>query len=202
MSSAISSSPSVVDATKPKPRRPADYPPNGFGDFWQRKLRTSFRRMNRSGSGLLTRDDFRAIGDEMVRLGGLSGQRAEDVRAVMLRIWDDYYRPREGGSGISADQYVAQKCRMVNGPLRDDVTRYGQELFKAMDHNGDERISREEYRIFTEAWGIGDRARDEMFELMQRDGAVAKEDFLSALADFYISEDESSPYSRLFGDLC
>lgn len=182
--------------------KPTDYPENQFGEFWKRKLRTSFKRLNHSGSGLLTRDDFTAIGDEMVRLGNLTHQRAVDVRDVMLKIWDNYYQPPDGSTGVTPEQYVQQKCKMVNGPLRHDVDSYGRELFKAMDHNYDGRISREEYQIFTKAWGIGDNARDEIFQLMQQGGTISMEDFLNALADFYISEDESSPFSRLFGDLC
>jgi hypothetical protein len=137
------------------------------------------------------------------------GIAAEDGRAHALRTayqkyWAELLSNVKGVERLSMEQFVA--ANQAAGVDRSRFTMADavpQAIFDVMDTDGDDAISKPEYKVFLQAWGVSDlEALNVFLELdTDDDGRISRSEFVGAIRDFFTSPELDSPGSLFFGHI-
>ena len=57
-----------------------------MSDFWQRKMKTYFNRIDFDKDGSITRNDFEGMAKRFVETGKLSGDRQDDMMKTLTAV--------------------------------------------------------------------------------------------------------------------
>ena len=131
-------------------------------------------------------------------------RRAHALRAAYQMYWSELLRQVNGVDRLSKEQFVvANQAAGVDRsrfPMADVVP---QAIFDVMDTDADDAISKPEYKVFLEAWGVSDlEALNVFLELdTDDDGRISRGEFIGAIRDFFTSPELDSPGSLFFGHI-
>ena len=131
-------------------------------------------------------------------------RRAHALRAAYRMYWSELLRHVSGVDRLSKEQFVA-----ANQAAGADRSRFvmadvvPQAIFDVMDTDADDAISKPEYKVFLEAWGVSDlEALNVFLELdADDDGRISRGEFIGAIRDFFTSPELDSPASLFFGHI-
>ncbi|MBW8482497.1 EF-hand domain-containing protein [Actinomadura parmotrematis] len=174
-------------------------------DFQYSKIALVFAAMDRDGDGYLTEADFATLAARWTALRGAPPGTPEHARlhAVMTGWWDTLAATadtRHPGRVSPADV-----LRVVDhlAEMPDAVAATAEAMFEAVDENGDDRVSRAEYRRLIEAWNGRPTDTDATFDRLDLDGDghLSRAEFTLLWAQFWAGDDPAAPGTWVFGPL-
>jgi Ca2+-binding EF-hand superfamily protein len=131
-------------------------------------------------------------------------RRAHALRAAYEMYWSELLLQVNGAERLSQEQFV-----LANQAAGVDKSRFTmaevvpQAIFDVMDTDADDAISKPEYKVFLQAWGVSDlEALNVFLELdTDDDGRISRSEFIGAIRDFFTSPELESPASLFFGHI-
>ena len=170
------------------------------------KLEYLFGASDTDGDGFVDWSDYeRLIGRYLDGYGIVAEDgRAHALRAAYQMYWSELLRQVNGVDRLSKEQFVA--ANQAAGVDRSGFTMAGvvpQAVFDVMDTDADDTISKSEYKVFLQAWGVSDlEALDVFLQLdTDDDGRISRGEFIGAIRDFFTSPELDSPGSLFFGHI-
>lgn len=170
------------------------------------KLGHLFGASDTDGDGFVDWSDYeRLISRYLGGYGiGAGDDRAHALRDAYQMYWSELLRQVNGVDRLSREQFVA-----ANRAAGADSGRFTmadvvpQAIFDVMDTDADDAISKPEYKVFLEAWGVSDlEALNVFLELdTDDDGRISRGEFIGAIRDFFTSPELDSPASMFFGHI-
>lgn len=90
---------------------------------------------------------------------------------------------------------------MINSEFRHEIDQFGWTFFKAVETAGNGYINQQEFRNFHEAWRVSREEAAGIFGVIDadKDGQISHDEYLTAWIDYFLGEDQSSPYKTFFG---
>ncbi|VDM01832.1 unnamed protein product [Schistocephalus solidus] len=114
---------------------------------------------------------------------------------------EDYDEDANHFTELTEKQFIHNLRSMINGDFRHQIDQFGWTFFKAVDIEGTGYISMTEYRNLQEAWRVGRGEAEGMFKVLDtdKDGKISSDEYLSAWVEYFLGEDNNSPYKTFFG---
>ncbi|WP_051167403.1 EF-hand domain-containing protein [Actinoplanes sp. N902-109] len=170
------------------------------------KLGHLFGASDTDGDGFVDWSDYERLISRYLDGYGIAAEdrRAHALRAAYQQYWSELLQQVNGTDRLSEEQFVA--ANQAAGVDRSRFTMAGlvpQAIFDVMDTDGDDTISKPEYKVFLEAWGVSDlEALNVFLELdTDDDGRISRDEFIGAIRDFFTSPELESPASLFFGHI-
>ncbi|GID31287.1 EF-hand domain-containing protein [Paractinoplanes brasiliensis] len=170
------------------------------------KLGHLFGASDTDGDGLVDWNDYERLISRYLDGYGIAAEddRAHALRAAYQRYWSELLRHVNGVDRLSKEQFVAgNKAAGADTSQFTMASVVPQAIFDVMDTDGDDAISKPEYKVFLEAWGVSDlEALNVFLELdTDDDGRISRDEFIGAIRDFFTSPELDSPASLFFGHI-
>lgn len=177
--------------------------------FQKRKLEKMFAMFDLNRDGRVEERDFAHRVEAVARARGWDPESAEyrRNRSFALDEWENLRENAEvvDGGGVTLDAFLRWGEIFLGD--REGVRAYArgdvQLLFDAMDTDGDERISADEYRTYLEVCGLDAAAADSFFAHadLDEDGRITRSEMTHAVEEFLLSEDPAAGGNFLLGPI-
>jgi len=173
-----------------------------LGAFWERKIRSYFRRLDFDGDGKVSKRDYDILGDRYVELGKLDGIREKQVRRHLNKFWDEFFRAYEVYGSIGEDEYIGVVRKQAK-QISPTAGIFFYTFFELMDLNGDGFVTKDEFNLFFKVFNLDEATASETFKALDTDGdgRLTEDEFVTAGRQYFTSNDESLPSKIIFGPL-
>lgn len=177
--------------------------------FQKQKIRRLFTVLDVNRDGLVDRSDFLHRVDALARLRAWSEASPEYVRNrhYVLEEWEAVRDSADldDSGAVAFDEYLRYAEIFLDDPeavqayARGDV----QLLFDAMDTDGDDAITLDEYWAYLAACGVDASAAEVFFQHADRDrdGAITRDEMARAVEEFLTAQDPKAAGNFMFGPL-
>jgi hypothetical protein len=170
------------------------------------KLGHLFGASDTDHDGSIDWSDYeRLIGRYLSGYGiGADDRRAHALRAAYQMYWVELLRHADGTDRLSKEQFIAaNRAAGVDSSRFNMVEAVPQAIFDVMDTDGDNHISKPEYKLFLDAWEVSDLEALDVFLQIDTDGdgRISRAEFITAIRDFFTSPELESPGSLFFGHI-
>ncbi|WP_258103626.1 EF-hand domain-containing protein [Marinoscillum sp. MHG1-6] len=180
-----------------------------LSEFQTRKLTHFFNLLDFNDNGVLTRDDFEAIAENLCVLWGFKEGSADYKRVIEKshESWNSFIQFTEDPYSIEASlsQWLGF-CDMNMMSIDENaykalVSAFVSEIFDYFDSNDDGYISLDEYVDLFMAFRIEIRYSARSFTKLDLNGdeLISKNELNLAVSDFFRSDDENDGGNWLFG---
>lgn len=175
--------------------------------FQQRKLTRYFNCLDLDANGYFEQDDVQNIISRLTEKRGVSAGSAEyeAIEKAISMIWDN---ARE--FGITKD---AEKVTLADWLHHEDIVLSTEEwresymkevtrqVFDLIDADKSGEISLQEYIDIMTSFGVAEGIPEWAFARldMNGDGVLSREEFVTLVEQFHLSEDLDAPGNYLFG---
>jgi Ca2+-binding EF-hand superfamily protein len=175
-----------------------------FGEHWQRKMKTAFKRFDADGDGFLTKNDLDTIADNIIRAGHFTGSQADEIRKNYMDIWEKYFIQKIESDAASYEVFLTNLKIHGKSDLGLTAKLHHNLWFEAVDTNKDDLIQLQEFIVYFGAIGINEEIAKEAFKALDtnHDGVLSREEFITAGQNFVSLEEPSFPADLFFGPLC
>jgi Ca2+-binding EF-hand superfamily protein len=175
----------------------------------QRKLRRMFEIFDLDGDGRIAASDYLRRLDALAQLRGWDrsspeyvrhlGRASEEWRNLMDTADTDEDRGVTWEEFIRFGEIFLDDADAVRAYARGDV----QLLFDAMDADGDDRVTLDEYRTYLEVSGADASGADALFQHADRDGdgRMTRDEMARAFEEYLLSDEPDAPGNHFFGPL-
>jgi len=173
-----------------------------MSEFWVRKMRTYFDRIDFDKDGAITRADFEGMSQRFAT--SLSPEKAKALSVTLTAVWDKYMKSVGGGFAIKEDSFVASMKTLAFDPkMKDTLLGPLPLFFHAVDTNGDQLIDETEFASFFTLIGLDPKMAASSFQAIDDngDGEISLEEFVEAGGEFFTSEDSNKPSKLFWGPL-
>ncbi|MDJ0509311.1 MAG: EF-hand domain-containing protein [Crocosphaera sp.] len=178
-----------------------------FNSVRETKFKHLFEILDRNHDGILTRNDFEQVIDQIttIREWKMGTSEYEELNFFWmgfydrLRVWAD----RNGDGKITEAEwlwYLEQMLDRFEAP-------YIQRAFinislKTMDFSQDNRVSLDEFQKFHQIYKIDtEEAYEAFLELdLNKDGYLTKDELTTLMNEFFYSENPQSPGNWFWGN--
>ncbi|MEV5972950.1 EF-hand domain-containing protein [Streptomyces sp. NPDC051921] len=170
------------------------------------KLDQLFAATDTDGDGYVDWSDYQRLVDRY-----LAGYKIDknDRRAQALLIsyqmqWAELLRHADGVNRLSKEQYhSASRAASVDTSRFNMVEGVPHAVFDIMDTDGDNTISKAEFKQYLDVWNITDPGAMDTFAQLDTDGdgCISRMEFIRAVREFFYSSDLDAPGSLIFGRL-
>lgn len=190
-------------------KKETDFPEVSFGDYWIRKMRTLFRKLDHSGNGYITLDDLLEVAAElMASFPKLESYKGDDLIKSIVDLWFGYLAVNEDEHHrteyrLRSTQFLDNMKQITNSLLKENFhSIFIAPFFNTADMDSDSKITKTEHRMLMRAWKTAEKESDTLFQMLDtdRDGKITMDEFNCAWAEYFYSEDPKSKI-KLFGDL-
>ncbi|MEV4320110.1 EF-hand domain-containing protein [Actinocrispum sp. NPDC049592] len=167
-------------------------------DLQRRKVTVVFAAMDADGDGFLDENDFRALTSRWVSLRGPGDEQR--LSEVMMGWWSTL-RSAAGAEKITVDGVLGVVEQLPRMP--DAVIATADAMFDAVDRNGDDYISPDEYRTMMDAWRGRPTDTDAVFPRLDHDGdgRLSRSEFAELWLEFWAGDDIEAAGTLAFGPL-
>jgi len=171
-----------------------------LGPFWERKIRTYVRKLDKSGK--VTKQSYERLGDRYVELGKLNDLRGKQVKRKLIQVWYDFFNELSVDGALTEDGFI-QSLRNRGAILPKVVDQFFEMFFDLIDQNGDGFIQKEEFSLLFKVFQIDDASAEEAFKMIDSngDGKLSLDEFMTMSREFWLTDDESFPSKYMFGPL-
>jgi Ca2+-binding EF-hand superfamily protein len=167
-------------------------------EFQKHKVAGVFTAMDINGDGFLEEQDFQGLAE---RWSAVEGSDSEQIHSVMMGWWAalssaaDHNRDNK----VTLDEVMLVVDQLPG--MRESVVGTANSMFDAIDSDGDDRISSEEYSQVVAGWkGYAADTSDIFPRLdLNSDGYLSRDEFADLWFEFWAGADESSPSKYVFG---
>jgi len=172
-----------------------------FGEHWQRKIKTWFKRFDKDEDGLLTEKDFTLIADNIIKVRRLSGPRADEIRKKYSQIWVEYFQPMLERDSASLEEIKANLQKCGKDEMKKMSTEHFNLLFDAVDTNNDGLIQLGEFVVYFQIVGVSEVFAKKTFDTMDtdHDGMLSRDEFVKGGLDFFTLEEPSKTCDLFYG---
>lgn len=176
-----------------------------MSEFWTRKMKTYFNRIDFDKDGNITLKDFEGMGDRFVEAEKLDAEAGKTMKDKLVQIWNNYISNLGGaGDSINQEKFIQAMSVMVKDASQKEQMAGPLPLFfQAVDANNDGFIDAGEFAIFFKIFGLDENMAPASFQAIDtnNDGLLSKEEFVTAGTDFFVSEDAACPTKLFWGPL-
>ncbi|MDH5608999.1 MAG: EF-hand domain-containing protein [Cyclobacteriaceae bacterium] len=173
------------------------------------KLTHYFNLLDFDNNGFIEKDDFIAIGENLCVIWGF--KEGSDNYDKYISMFDhswtefrnavDYHDPNHA---TIAEWLKFMDEHVVNGTdefFKSYIRNVAEEIFDCFDVDKDGTISLDEYIDFFMAYGIPVRYSAKSYTMLDlnSDDLLSREEMLSAVEEFFRSNDKNSPGNWLYG---
>ncbi|MGW4383229.1 EF-hand domain-containing protein [Kitasatospora sp. NPDC004531] len=173
-----------------------------------KKFTMLFDWFDQGHDGVLTHDDFRAMGE---LFAGLAQEDDQENASAMRKAFEEWWRvllahgDADGDGRIDRQEFLDVMEANVTAPehFEKAVLAIADALMRALDTNRDGVLSKDEYVRMYSALGIPPEHSGDAFRRLDLDGngVLSHEEFRSAISEFYLSSDENAPGNWLIGPI-
>ena len=105
--------------------------------------------------------------------------------------------------GVTPEVYVQALIKQGKQKIRKTVVECFTHFFDILDLNDDGVISLEEFTIYYHIMGLDAKMAAETFAAIDTDGdgSLSRAEYMTAVDDFFVRENENSPYRFFWGPL-
>ena len=176
-----------------------------MSDFWLRKMRTYFTRIDFDKDGSITQKDFEAMAKRFIESEKLDAKRGQELKDKLLQIWDKYLKGVADGKALTQPLFIdaLKKQLEKDKDIRQTLGGPLPIFFHAVDANGDGMIQSDEFSLFFQILGLDPKMAPDSFKAIDtnNDGQLSLEEFVHAGTDFFTSENEKCPSKLFWGPL-
>jgi len=175
-----------------------------MSDFWVRKMKTYFQRIDFDKDGAITQKDFEGMAERFVKCEKLDATKGKQLHDKLMQVWERYLKEENKGQPLNEVKFIETLKKEVQDPaLRECLAGPLPLFFSAVDANQDGMIQADEYKLFFEILGLDPNMAPDVFKAIDtnNDGQLSLEEFVTAGVDFFTSEDENSPNKMFWGPL-
>lgn len=175
-----------------------------MSEFWTRKMKTYFNRIDFDKDGSITKKDFEGMGERFVEADKLDADAGAKMKGKLVEIWDKYISAVGGGDGITEEKFIAAMQKLVQDPAMKETLAGPLPLFfQAVDANNDGFIDSGEFGIFFRIFGLEETMAPASFQAIDtnNDGLLSKDEFVTAGTDFFTSDNAACPTKLFWGPL-
>ena len=177
--------------------------------FQRRKLGRLFDAMDVNGDGHVGRPDFVHRVNALARMRGwhtTSPAYERNLRNA-LSEWQSVRESADVDENgrVSRDEFLHYADAFLSD--REAIRAYArgdvQLMFEAMDADGDDRITVDEYRTYLKVCGLDASGADAFFAHadLDEDGRVTRDEMTHAVEEYLVSDDPAAGGNFLFGPL-
>jgi Ca2+-binding EF-hand superfamily protein len=169
------------------------------------KINRMFQAVDGNGDGYAEWNDFDRIAGRYLSAYKIAkdDRRALALRAAYQMYWMELLRHAD----VPADRLTKEQFQQALRALVVDTSRFNMvegashAVFDIMDVDGDNVISKSEFKQYLNAWDVTDPSAMDMFSMLDTDGDgyISRQEFIRATREFYYSPDLSVPGSFFFG---
>ena len=179
-----------------------------LSDLQKKKLRRLFAVLDADHNNLLERKDYTDVVANLARIHGWAPGSKEYATAeeLFLGIWGKLKMLADANNDgrVTFEEFLQFHAQMVTMPEMYEELTVGTAdlLFDGFDRDRDGQISRDDFYVFFDTYGINDHAAaDEAFAKLDVSGAgrISKEAALDRVQEFYFSDDPFAGGNWLFG---
>jgi len=174
-----------------------------MSDFWVRKMRTYFTRIDFDKDGSITQKDFEAMAARFIESEKLDAKRGQDLKEKLLQVWNQL-KDVAGGKSLTQPLFIeAVKAQFKTPAFKVTFAGPLPIFFKAVDANNDGQIQGDEFALFFQILGLDPKMAPESFKAIDtnNDGQLSLDEFVTAGTSFFTSEDEKDPSKVFWGPL-
>jgi Ca2+-binding EF-hand superfamily protein len=174
-----------------------------MSDFWKRKMKTYFTRIDFDHDGSITQKDFEGMAARFAEKKNLAPNVAADLKNKLLEIWEKYLKQVASGQSLTLDVFIAALQKQNKDDLKKTVAGPLPLFFAAVDGNNDGLIQIDEFELFFAIIGLDAKLADTSFKAIDsnNDGQISKDEFIDAGTEFFVGEDAKSPSALFWGTL-
>jgi len=174
--------------------------PGDSNDLLVRKYKKIFNVLDIDGDGVLTRNDYKELGDRFAAASHVSDAKKAEIKKKFLDMWTSNFEEK---ATISLQFYLDVKLKLAGAHQRLLAEAAGPIFFEAVDLDGDGLIQLEEFRKFFALTKGNDADADKAFKLIDTnsDGKLSNEEFCHGFVEFFGSKDPNSPFNSFFGPI-
>ena len=182
-----------------------------LGDLQRRKAAHYFSLIDEDENGLIEPADFQRRADRLSEsLHVTSEEEREELRRRVMQWWEHLSSlADENDDGqITREEWRMYwerfKIAVSLGNSRrsiENLERAARETFRAIDRNGDGKITEAEFSNWLAAWDV--EQPESSFRTLDRDdtGYLTEDDLAEATKEFYLSNDPAAPGNVLYGEI-
>jgi Ca2+-binding EF-hand superfamily protein len=172
-------------------------------ELQRRKVAGVFHAMDVDGDGFLEREDFQALAKRWTAVRNLTTGDPDyaGLTELMMGCWEILLAASDldRDDRVSLDEVLLVVDRLP--AMLDAVKATAAAIFAAIDKNGDDLISANEYRQLIETWTGRPVDTDSVFHRLDLDGDghLSREEFTAFWVEFWAGDDPTSPGTWAFG---
>ncbi len=175
-----------------------------LSDLLRQKLTHYFDVLDFNSNGVLERDDFIGVADNLGILWGLDidTPKLDKLKRAFDKQWVAIKNAVQAQNSITLDQWLDYAdSHIVSSKKPDIVLQWTYNVISFFDTDKDGFISMMEYVDFFVGYHIEVRYSAKSFRHLDlnSDGLISKEELAKAITQFFTSDDPDSPGNWLFG---
>jgi len=178
-------------------------------DLQKQKMTHYFKVLDFDNNGVIEKDDFQAIGENLNILWGYKqgSTNYDEIMGKFGTSWDTF---REKVDYVDINNATLSEWlqfadeNLINGSdefFQSYVTELTKDIFNHFDNNGDGFISLDEYIDLFMAYRIEIRYSAKSYNKLDlnSDDMLSREEMISAVEEFFKSDDKDAPGNWLYG---
>ncbi|MEV8331218.1 EF-hand domain-containing protein [Streptomyces niveus] len=170
------------------------------------KLDQLFAVTDTDGDGYVDWNDHQRLVDRYLSTYKIdkTDRRAQSLVVAYQMQWAELLRHADGVNRLSKEQFHhANRAASVDTSRFNMVEGVPHAIFDIMDIDGDNTISKAEFKQYLDVWSITDPSAMDTFNELDTDGdgAISRQEFIRAVREFFYSQDLNAAGSLFFGRL-
>jgi Ca2+-binding EF-hand superfamily protein len=170
------------------------------------KLDQLFNATDANSDGHVEWSDYQRLIDRYLSSYKIdkNDRRAHALTAAYQMSWMELLRHADGKDRLNKAQFQhANRAASVDTSRFNMVEGVAHAVFDIMDTDGDNTISKAEFKQYLDVWGVSAPDAMDTFARLDTDGdgCISRQEFIRAVREFFYSSDLDAPGSLFFGHL-
>ncbi|GAA1321053.1 calcium binding protein CalD [Streptomyces sanglieri] len=170
------------------------------------KLDQLFGATDTDNDGYVDWSDYQRLVDRYLSTYKIdrNDRRAQALLISYQMQWAELLRHADGAERLSKEQFhFANRAASMDTSRFNMVEGIPHAIFDIMDVDGDNTISKHEFKKYLDVWNITDPSAMDTFAQLDTDGdgAISRQEFIRAFREFFYSQDLNAAGSLFFGRL-
>jgi Ca2+-binding EF-hand superfamily protein len=168
-----------------------------MSDFWARKIRTYFAKMDTNNDGFISKKDVEDMADSLADAEKSSPEQRKQLKQHFVELWRKYMKSAVGSddNGLLTPAIMVASIdqQRTDSKFQTIFTKVCHYFFGLRDVNGDGYLSEDEYATSFAGIGVQDTSFvHAAFEYMDlnKDGKIDLAEYSSAMYLYLTTEDE------------